>query len=275
MRPTRADAELERARDAGTPAEALRRLASHSDRRVKAAVAANPNVPPDVLWALAGSFPKQVLNNPSFELLPLEDPQWLRRPGPGVVHGLMSQERAPAWFLEQVFSGPLPLRRHIAERTKSPDVLWRLVRGAHASEQELLETVAENSHLTPSLREHLMVEHDMVRTVDSPSRQPAYFIEAAFAAGLLEDPSGQSMVDFVGRLPVGQLERFALSTDVRMRLAVASAPSVPPGLLVRLARDPNPLVRDEVARNARCPCSLARRLRQVESQRPRPLPQNP
>ena len=278
------DAELARAQDPGTPAETLRQLGKHPRPEVKAAVAANPNVPPDVLWTLADAFPEQVLGNPGLELLSLEDPLWLHRPHPGVVHRLMNREQAPAWFVEQALSGPLALRRLIALGTKRQDVLWRLARGALATEKELLAALFNNTHSPASLLEHLLAEQGMAAilpaflgrypTQRERANQPTYFLEAALESGLLEGLPEEPRQKLFNHLPERHLERLAMSPDVKIRMAVARSSSVPLTLLVRLTRDPSRQVREAVALNARCPQVLSHALRQAESRRLRLLPQS-
>ena len=262
--------DLARAQDPATPTEELERLAGHADKKVRTAVAANPNAPPDVLWALAVASPKVVLSNPGFALLSLEDPLWLQRPDPGKVHALMSYREAPAWFVDQVLTGPLALRCAIAARTRRPDVLWRLARESHASEKALRDTVFWNTAVPTSLRDHLQVEHDRLHVLEASSRRHPYALEAALESGFLQGDWYQGMSDFVSGLPARQLEHMAMSAAEPRRRAVASSPSTPPALLIRLARDPSLRVREAVARNRNCPQLLARALRRAELRRSRP-----
>lgn len=52
---------------------------SNSYKAVHEAVASNPNTPIDVLFYLGMRFPKQLLNNPVFSLLILENPNFLEQ----------------------------------------------------------------------------------------------------------------------------------------------------------------------------------------------------
>jgi hypothetical protein len=61
----------------GADSELLRTLAEHDDCVVQQLVAANPNVPLDVLEKLAKQYPRQVLNNPAIDLFLLEKPDLL------------------------------------------------------------------------------------------------------------------------------------------------------------------------------------------------------
>ncbi len=57
--------------------ELLRELASCGDKTICKAVVSNPNTPTDVLLALGAKFPGQLLENPLFSLLLLENPNFL------------------------------------------------------------------------------------------------------------------------------------------------------------------------------------------------------
>lgn len=64
---------LEQAKDPSTPPKALERLATREDCR--AAVAANPNTPVDVLFRLAMAFPREVAGNVGFLLSMMTEPE--------------------------------------------------------------------------------------------------------------------------------------------------------------------------------------------------------
>ncbi len=262
---------LFQARDPTTPAATLRQLAGSRDPSVMDAVAGNPNTPPDVLWTLAYGHPEAVLRNPALELLSLEDPLWLQRPPTYVVLHLMEHPAVPAWFIDQVLTGPLRLRLYLAERIKRAELLWRLERKS-TPEKELLQRLVFNPHAPDSLLEHLAVEHDMLGSVLRRQKPPPYFIEAAFEAGRFDGPSGQEELARITTLPERHLERMASSLHEPLRLAVARAPAITEALLVRLSRDPSPRVRKQVALHPRCPPALAQEIRQARPENPRPLP---
>ena len=66
---------LDQALDPGTPAETLRFLAKREECR--AAVAANPNTPVEVLLRLAMAFPREVAGNVGFMLAVMTEPERL------------------------------------------------------------------------------------------------------------------------------------------------------------------------------------------------------
>ena len=265
---------LEMARDPNTSADQLRRLARIMDPQVRAAVAGNPNVPPDLLWALAGEFPGEVLHNPCLELLSLEDPLWLERPTPKTVVDLVNHPRVPEWFVEQALSGPPVVRTYIAYQAKRPDLLWRLVRKS-TTDRSVLASVLNNPNASASLLEHLAVEGGQLVAVLKLHRHPAYFVEAALESRhALDAPELEALVRHP-LAPSSHLERLAVSPLESVRHAVASAPAVTEALLFRLARDPSVRVREQVALHARCPKALAEKLRRELPMRPEPFDLKP
>ena len=72
---TRVSTELAQlvAQNPGAPAELLEELANRIDVTIRKNVAANPNTPTETLLCLANEFPREVLSNPVFPLLLLED----------------------------------------------------------------------------------------------------------------------------------------------------------------------------------------------------------
>ena len=267
--------ELELALDPGTQAHLLRQLVRAQDKRIQAAVAGNPNVPLDLLWTLSGEFPGEVLRNPCFELLSLEDPLWLEKPPARAVAELTNHPEAPEWFLEQMLSGPPEVIFMLAECSRRPEVLWRLAR-KYATSPDLLKYVVGNEHASPSLLEHLAVECDLMRPVLERQRHPAYFLEAFLedrqARG--EEPRkirGKDVLLWHASAPLRQLEHLANSPRVFVRGLVARSPAASEELLVRLSRDPSVHVREQVARNERCPALLAQKLLRELPLRPESL----
>ncbi|WP_414514888.1 hypothetical protein [Nostoc sp. PCC 9305] len=61
------------AAEPSTDPELLRELALSTDKITRQSVAGNPNTPSDVLLKLGAEFPSQLLDNPVFPLLLLEN----------------------------------------------------------------------------------------------------------------------------------------------------------------------------------------------------------
>ncbi len=89
------------AEDVSTDQEILRKLAQSSDKATREAVAANPNAPTDVLLKLAAEFPQQLLNNPIFSFLLLENPNLVAEIPLPSLRSLLKLENVPLFILKQ------------------------------------------------------------------------------------------------------------------------------------------------------------------------------
>lgn len=78
----------------------LRELGSSSDDLIREGVASNPNTPTDLLWKLGEEFPEELLNNPVFALLMLENPNLLVDMPQTTLITLIKPHGVPDSFLE-------------------------------------------------------------------------------------------------------------------------------------------------------------------------------
>jgi hypothetical protein len=60
-----------------TDPKILQKLSKSGVKSILESIAGNPNTPIQVLWELMKSFPHEVVNNPIFNLITLEDPRWI------------------------------------------------------------------------------------------------------------------------------------------------------------------------------------------------------
>ncbi len=69
---------LEEANDIKTPPERLQEIhKNYPNPEISSALVSNPNTPYDVLWKLGKDFPRELLANPVFDLMLLENPNLL------------------------------------------------------------------------------------------------------------------------------------------------------------------------------------------------------
>ena len=71
--------------------------------RIKAAIAQNPNSPPDLLVELSGRYLEEIGENPALELILLEDPNFLQRvfEYDMLKLGYFTHGYKPLWYLEK------------------------------------------------------------------------------------------------------------------------------------------------------------------------------
>ena len=91
---------LEEAKLETTSGDRLKELATSDDAAIRKAVANNPNTPTNILWQLGSEFPDQLLVNPVFDLLLLENPNLCGDMPDRTLESLLS--RATGSFFELV-----------------------------------------------------------------------------------------------------------------------------------------------------------------------------
>jgi Leucine rich repeat variant len=89
------------AEDVSTDPELLRELARSQDKDIRRAVAANPNTPADVLLRLGAEFPEQLVENPVFSLLLLENPNLVAEIPLPTLRSILRLDNVPQFILEQ------------------------------------------------------------------------------------------------------------------------------------------------------------------------------
>lgn len=117
---TRAAAEreslLREASDAQTSPPRLAQLAYASpDRELSRLLAQNPNTPASILWMLAATHPREVLENPVLPLLHLENANLGHAIPESAALALLSSSNLPAWMLEAFHSGPINPKESVRE----------------------------------------------------------------------------------------------------------------------------------------------------------------
>ncbi|MBW4598590.1 MAG: hypothetical protein KME29_03005 [Calothrix sp. FI2-JRJ7] len=93
--------ELISAQDINADPELLRALSFSAYKATREAVAANPNTPTDVLLKLGAEFPGQLIENPVFSLLLLENPALLEEIPLPTLQSVLKLDNVPSFILEQ------------------------------------------------------------------------------------------------------------------------------------------------------------------------------
>ena len=162
--------ELKIAENINTPAERLRELSKTKEREILAAIAKNPNTPPDLLVELAGEYLDEIGFNPALDLILFENPNFIHEiffkhfsddHNGGKVY---SGTKLPNWFLKLGLNHPYPLIRDcIAQNTDTPaNYLEKL---AKDEDREVRLEVARNENTPIHILEKLAEdENDEVRS---------------------------------------------------------------------------------------------------------------
>jgi hypothetical protein len=117
-----------------TPPQLLEELATASDYQIRQAVVSNPNTPTDVLFKLGIEFPSELLENPVFSLLFLENLDLLSQMPEETAACLLKLESVPDEFIQWGLSrNRLLILLALAMNPKTPrDDLEAMVNSRHS-----------------------------------------------------------------------------------------------------------------------------------------------
>lgn len=225
----------------GATSELLRELAGSRNPDTRQNVAANPNTPTEVLLKLGEEFPQEVVNNPVFSLLFLENPNILHEMPVAVLRNIVVQEGVPVFILEYAaHSWDAKVQMAVATNAQTPSATLEKLAKSRYSE------VAEAARL------HVNLAGEMTGGLD----------KAAFRAIHNTAIEGEKYGVFLKELAkIGAIPYFAIKTfphNCELLLQIASNPHTPGRTLEELVKDRNWEIRLAVAANPRTPArSLA------------------
>lgn len=126
------------AEDVSTDPELLQELAHSQDKATRKAVAANPNTPADALLKLGAEFPTQLVENPVFSLLLLENPNLVAEIPLPTLRSILKLDNVPQIILEQaVHKADVEVQLALANNIQtSKKVLERLTQSRDAQVAE-------------------------------------------------------------------------------------------------------------------------------------------
>ncbi len=288
------------AAEPSTDPELLRELALSTDKITRQSVAGNPNTPSDVLLKLGAEFPSQLLDNPVFPLLLLENLNLVAEIPLPTLRSILKQENVPVYILEQVADrADLEVQLGLVKNVQTPKgVLNRLTQSRHPQvvesarlhinlAGELTETYEERikeviQGIIPSARKagtgslavlaqicpipEFMVEH-WVR--DSSYKDffcraiadsPATFPSVLKQLAYHTDGYTQVRAVKNPNTPAETLRKLASEQDLGLARIVAGNPSTPSDALERLSKEQFPEVRLQVAKNPNTPLIVLQNL---------------
>jgi hypothetical protein len=117
--------------------ELLRELSCFEDVETRLAVANNPNTPTDILFKLGIEFPQQLLDNPVFSLLLLENPNLLQDIPEDTLASLLRLPTVPNAFIEWALT-----RKRYASGTRS-QIMFSLAMNPKLSKEALQTLIYE------------------------------------------------------------------------------------------------------------------------------------
>jgi hypothetical protein len=133
-----------------TDPKTLERLSKSKIKFIVEAVAGNPNTPIQVLWEIIKYFPYQVVNNPVFELIILEDPNWITGISRKDLIEIMEKPSIPTILSEEALKHKdSSIRASVIEATlKNPQTPTRQLEEMTLYYGTLLHEVLEHPNIT-------------------------------------------------------------------------------------------------------------------------------
>jgi hypothetical protein len=207
-----------------TPPQLLQELAESRDATTRKNVTMNPNTPSEVLLRLAWEFPGELLNNPIFALLLLENPNLF--------------DDMPRHTLERLLKYEYEIEPSTTINTQATEYQGLI------PEYCLQQLANPQKDLT---RRCLVAKHLYT---------PAYLLEK-----LAKDEMYVRMAVALNRnAPVYLMEKLAQDREWRVRDGIAMNRNTPVELLEKLAQDECTFVRESIGRNTSTPIWLLQQL---------------
>ena len=247
----------------------LRELADYEDRIVRSNVAMNPNTPPEVLFELGTEFPQELLDNPVFSLLLLENLNFLEEIPFSTLKSLIKCQNPPRFLLEQTARSREReiLLTLVINPTTPKDILEKLIPSQIPEVAEAATLHVNNSgEMTEGWEEiaitafkkviqqkqnkdfryleHLarlgLIPELVIEAIDSLEVYPYTFEQKiSFLKQVIKHPNISDKI----------LEKFVINPSADLRKVVANHPNTSKKMLEYLAKDGNSYVREAVASN--------------------------
>lgn len=235
--------DVKRARESTDAAVLGRLLRTSKSKRVRRALAQNPNASWEILRELVAEYPYDVLDNPSFPLLLLSDPGLFHNLSIGALSGLASARDRLGQILGWTDEPPwtelqatLVCMAHARRRLPFGD-------GYKPGLAFLRRAMVERQLLPDEIELHLVADpSEQVRKALATTSKASTVIES-----LLDDDVNHPNLASNQHLPTCYQWALASTGDVRIRLRLARNPGISASVLEKLAEDPETSVRGAVA----------------------------
>ncbi len=255
------DCKLRLAADPTTTPSHLKKLANTDDRRIRETIAGNPNAPTELLLQLGAEFPQQLLNNPIFPLLCLEELHQVDDIPLKTLCSLLKQPNVPEHFFELgVKTGDSEAMGSLGMNPQTPKaILERWVQ------------TTRNSDFQQIAKLHVNWEGEISEGWQAIALQEIESLFKRYDSGVLQDLKRLCAIAKIGpeSLPDSVIEQQAIAADpetprplleslscsehFEIRLAVAANPNTPSEMLTQLAQEQNEWIHQAIAANPNTP----------------------
>lgn len=243
-----------------TSPELLVKLASHKSKAVRQAVASNPNTPTETLFDLSICFPKEFLNNPIFELLLLEDSQFIKKIPTVILSILIQQNNVPQLLLNYAANHRDKKVADIAKMHIS--LSGEITKGWHQAVEEMIQDGSFVDKFILDFHGAIFIFNGMTTSYKNDPAIPrqSYKLLANFCE-LIESVISKNYqfknnTALNPNTPPEILKKLAQDGDRHLRESVGGNPSTPVEVLELFANDSDLLVREWVSQNPKCTFQL-------------------
>ncbi|MGV0106635.1 hypothetical protein NSTCB13_05463 [Nostoc sp. DSM 114160] len=237
------------AAEPSTDPELLRELALSTDQKTRQSVAGNPNTPADVLLKLGAEFPSQLLDNPVFPLLLLENLNLVAEIPLNTLRSILRLENVPVSILEKLAdkSDYKVQLLALAENPKNEKVVFNRINQIN------------DSLIVESARLHINLAGELTEGYEQKVKeviQGAIFSDRNVDAYDLVVPA---QICFIPEFIVECWVREPIYEHYLCR-KIADSPATSASILKHLANHTDGYTRDRVAENPNTPPEALRKL---------------
>ncbi|OYD90904.1 hypothetical protein CDG76_29755 [Nostoc sp. 'Peltigera membranacea cyanobiont' 210A] len=249
------------AAEPSTDPELLRELALSTDQQTRQSVAGNPNTPVDVLLRLGAEFPSELLDNPVFPLLLLENLNLVAEIPLSTLRSILRQKNVPVYILEQVADqADLEVQLALVKNVQTPKgVLNRLTQSRHS---QVVESARLHINLAGELTEKYEQRiKEVIKGIIPSARQAGTGYLAVLAQ--------------ICPVPEFMVEHWVQDSSYKdfFCRAIADSPATFPNVLKHLANHTDDYIWYSIAQNPNTPTETLRKSF-TEKQAPTALARN-
>ncbi|MEH1951883.1 MAG: hypothetical protein V7K77_33765 [Nostoc sp.] len=236
------------AAEPSTDPELLRELALSTDQQTRQSVAGNPNTPVDVLLRLGAEFPSQLLDNPVFPLLLLENLNLVAEIPLPTLRSILKQENVPVYILERVADqADLEVQLGLVKNVQTPKgVLNRLTQSRHPQ-------VVESARL------HINLAGELTEKYEERIKE---VIQGIIPSAYKADTPSLAVLTQICPIPEFMVEHWVRDSSYKdfFCRAIANSPATFPNVLKHLANHTDGSTRVGVVKNPNTPAETLRKL---------------
>ena len=253
-----------RAQDENTAPEILAELADSKDYLTRQYVTANPNTPTKTLLNLGAEFPKELLDNPIFDLLLLENPNLISKIPITTLRSLIKQDNVPESFIVEY-----------AERESNEEVLLGITSNPKVS-RNIIEklTISKFPEVSEAANLHINWSGEITEGWQELAEEKIKAIRPLYSGAATRIKHLQYERPYLSKLAkLGYIPEFLILhwqqrwNKQAIFSSIASSNKTTPKVLAVLGKDRSSLTRRFVALNLKTPIETLEHLSQVNTEK--------